>query len=189
MSGASPPVFSSRSRLLGRERERELLDRLLEGVRDGRGGVLVMHGEAGVGKTALLDYAAEAASRFRIARTAGVEAEMELPSAVIQQLCAPFYRLMERPRSPSATRSASRSGSLADPRRMSSWSAWRPSALLAEAAEEQPLLCVVTTRSGSIVRPRGPWPLWTPSARGEGRAGVCGTGARRRARRPAGAPP
>jgi predicted ATP-dependent serine protease len=52
--------------LLGRERERAVLDRLLDG---GRGVVLVMHGEAGVGKTALLEYAVEAAGEFRIART------------------------------------------------------------------------------------------------------------------------
>src|ERR1700742_2691533 len=96
MSAASPPLFSSRRRLLGRERERGRLDRLMEGARDGRGGVLVMHGEAGVGKTALLDYAAAADRQFRIARTAGAEAEMELPFATIQQLCAPFYKLMER---------------------------------------------------------------------------------------------
>src|ERR1700691_1585903 len=96
MSGASPPVFSSRRRLVGRERERELLDGLLEGVRDGRGGVLVMHGEAGVGKTALLDYAADAGREFRMIRTAGVEGEMELPFAGIQPLCAPFLGLMER---------------------------------------------------------------------------------------------
>src|SRR6202035_2232338 len=57
----SGPVLSSGGRLLGREREREVLDRLLDGVRGGRGGVLVVHGEAGVGKTALLDYAVEAA--------------------------------------------------------------------------------------------------------------------------------
>jgi AAA ATPase-like protein len=72
MSGASPPVFSSSRRLLGRERERGVLDRLLEGVREGRGGgVLVMHGEAGVGKTALLDYAAEARRQFRIVGPSG----------------------------------------------------------------------------------------------------------------------
>jgi predicted ATPase len=76
--------------LLGREREREVLDRLLDG---GRGGVLVVHGEAGVGKTALLEYAVEAARGFRIARTSGVEAEMELPFAAAQQLCSPLPRL------------------------------------------------------------------------------------------------
>jgi KaiC/GvpD/RAD55 family RecA-like ATPase len=64
--------------LLGRAREREMLDRLLDG---GHGRVLVVHGEAGVGKTALLEYAVEAVREFRIARTSGVEAEMELHRA------------------------------------------------------------------------------------------------------------
>ena len=81
MSGASPPVLGSGRALLGREREREALDGLLDGARTARGGVMVIHGEAGVGKTALLEYAVEAAPEFRIARTVGVEAEMELPFA------------------------------------------------------------------------------------------------------------
>jgi AAA ATPase domain len=80
MSEASPPVLSSDPQLFGREHEREALDRLLDGVRSGRSGVLVAHGEAGVGKTAPLEYAVEAARGFQIARTFGVEAEMELPS-------------------------------------------------------------------------------------------------------------
>ena len=58
VNGASRPVLSSGRGLLGRDREREALDRLLDGVRGGRGGVLVVHGEHGVGKTALLEYAA-----------------------------------------------------------------------------------------------------------------------------------
>src|SRR5947209_9176450 len=96
MSEASPPVLSSGGQLLGRERERKALDRLLDGGRRGRGGVLVVRGEAGVGKTALLEYAIEAAREFRIARTAGVEAEMELPFAAVQQLCSPFLELTDR---------------------------------------------------------------------------------------------
>jgi len=96
MSGASPPVLSSGRRLLGRGRECEVLDRLLGGVRGGRGGVLVVHGEPGVGKTALLEYTAQAEHEFRIARTSGVEAEMELPFAAGQQLCSPFFELIER---------------------------------------------------------------------------------------------
>jgi AAA ATPase-like protein len=82
--------------LLGREHERGVLDRLLNGVRAGRGGALIMHGEAGVGKTALLEYAVEVGPEFRIARTIGVEAEMELPFAAAQQLCSPFFDLRER---------------------------------------------------------------------------------------------
>src|SRR2546423_15710724 len=85
-----------REQLLGRRREREVLERLLEGARGGRGGVLVVHGEPGVGKSALLEYAVEAARGFRVARTAGVEAEMELPFAALQQLCSPFLGLTER---------------------------------------------------------------------------------------------
>src|SRR4051812_26691558 len=82
--------------LVGRRHEREVLDLLLDGVRGGHGGVLVMHGEAGVGKTALLEYAVEAGPEFRIARTVGVEAEMELPFAAVQQLCSPFSHLRAR---------------------------------------------------------------------------------------------
>jgi DNA-binding CsgD family transcriptional regulator len=82
--------------LLDRERERGVLDRLLDGVRGGRCGVLVVHGEAGIGKTALLEYAVEAAREFRIIRTSGVEAEMELPFAAAQQMCSPFLDLFDR---------------------------------------------------------------------------------------------
>src|ERR1700691_3721099 len=96
MSSASPPVLRSGRTLVGREREREVLDRLLDGVRAGGGGVLVIQGEAGVGKTALLEYAVETAPEFRIDRTCGVEAEMELPFAAVQQLCSPFSDLRDR---------------------------------------------------------------------------------------------
>src|SRR5437764_6594986 len=95
MSGASPPFHTSGGPLLGRKREREVLDRLLGGVRGGRGGVLVVHGEAGVGKTVLLEYAVGAAREFRIARTSGVEAELELPFAAVQQLCSPCLDLID----------------------------------------------------------------------------------------------
>jgi DNA-binding CsgD family transcriptional regulator len=79
--------------IFGRKREREVLDRLLRG---GAGGVLVLRGEAGVGKTALLEYAVRAARDFRFAGTSGVEAEMELPFAALQQLCSPFLGLLDR---------------------------------------------------------------------------------------------
>src|ERR1700761_3455267 len=96
MGGVLPLVLSSGRTLLGREREREVLDRLLDAARAGHGGVLVMYGEPGVGKTALLEYAVEAGAEFRIAHAAGVEAEMELPFAAVQQLCAPFLELSPR---------------------------------------------------------------------------------------------
>src|SRR5260370_41047287 len=81
--------------LLGRRRERDVLDRVLEAARDGHGGVLALFGEPGVGKTALLDYAVEAAGDFRIARTVGGGAEMELAFAALQQLCSPGLELIE----------------------------------------------------------------------------------------------
>src|SRR5947208_15003695 len=76
--------------LLGRAGERQALDRLLDNVRGGQSAVLVIRGEAGVGKTALLHYCARQASGFRAARIAGAEAEMELPFAGLHQLCAPM---------------------------------------------------------------------------------------------------
>jgi DNA-binding CsgD family transcriptional regulator len=76
--------------LLGRAHEREALDRLLANVRGGQSGVLVIRGDAGIGKTALLRYVARQASDFRVAQIAGVEAEMELPFAGVHQLCAPM---------------------------------------------------------------------------------------------------
>ncbi len=73
---------------VGRTSDRDALDGLLAKVRGGESGVLVIRGEAGIGKTALLRYAARQASGFRLAQLAGVEAEMELPFAGIHQLCA-----------------------------------------------------------------------------------------------------
>jgi AAA ATPase domain len=143
MSGASPPVLGSRRALLGREREREVLEGLLDGARAARGGVLVIHGEAGVGKTALLEYAVEAAPEFRIARTVGVEAEMELPFAVAQQLCAPFLDLTERLPQPQHDALDVAFGLSTGPAPNEFLVGLAVLGLLAEVAEERLLLCVV----------------------------------------------
>jgi hypothetical protein len=144
MSGAPSRVrLLSGGKLLGREREREALDRLLDGGRAGRGGVLVVHGEAGIGKTALLEYAVEAAPEFRIARTIGVEAEMELPFAAAQQLCAPFLDLTERLPQPQHDALDVAFGLGAGPAPNLFLVGLAVLGLLAEVAEEQPLLCVV----------------------------------------------
>ena len=79
--------------LLDRDREREVLDGLLANVRGGQSAVLVIRGEAGIGKTALLRYAARQAAGFRVAQVTGVQAEMELPFAGTHQLCA---RILDR---------------------------------------------------------------------------------------------
>ncbi len=78
------------SGFLDRTSEREALDGLLANVREGHSAVLVIRGEAGIGKTALLQYVADHASGFQVAQVTSVEAEMELPFAGIHQLCAPL---------------------------------------------------------------------------------------------------
>src|ERR1700751_3409584 len=76
--------------LTGRLSERGVLDRFVADVRAGEGGALVVRGEPGVGKTALLDYLAGRASGCLVARAAGVQSEMELAFAGLHQLCAPM---------------------------------------------------------------------------------------------------
>jgi DNA-binding CsgD family transcriptional regulator len=143
MRGASSPGLSSPGRLLGREREREVLDRLLDRVRGGHGGVLVVRGEPGVGKTALLEYGAEAARGFRVARAVGVEGEMELAFAALQQLCAPFVELSERLPEPQRDALAVAFGLSAGPAANPVFVGLAALGLLSEAAEERPLLCLV----------------------------------------------
>jgi DNA-binding CsgD family transcriptional regulator/tetratricopeptide (TPR) repeat protein len=79
-----------KTRLIDRESERQALDRLLEAAHGGGSGVLVLRGDPGVGKTALLDCAMESASGFRIVRAAGVESEARMAFAALHQLCGPL---------------------------------------------------------------------------------------------------
>src|SRR2546430_536734 len=79
-----------------RRREREVLERLLEAVRGGQGRVLVVSGEPGVGKTALVESVIGSASGFQVMRAVGVESEMELAFAALQQLCAPMLDRLDR---------------------------------------------------------------------------------------------
>jgi DNA-binding CsgD family transcriptional regulator len=76
--------------LLGRREEQRRLAALLHGAREGRAGVLVLRGEAGIGKSVLLSDLAKNADDFCICRAAGVESEMELAYAGLQQLCGPL---------------------------------------------------------------------------------------------------
>src|SRR3954453_455051 len=126
-----------------RRGEREGLDRLLAAVRGGQSRVLVVSGEAGVGKTALLESAIGFASGFRVVRAVGVESEMELAFAALQQLCAPMLDRLDRLPGPQqdALRVAFglRAGSAPD-RFLVGLAVL---SLFSEAAEEQPLVCVV----------------------------------------------
>lgn len=132
-----------RRTLVGREREREALDRLLDGARAESSGVLVMHGEAGVGKTALLEYGVETGTDFRIARTLGVEAEMELPFAAVQQLCSSFLAFKDRLPKPQHDALDVAFGLRTGPPPDQFLAGLAVLGLLAEAAEKQPLICVV----------------------------------------------
>ncbi|HEY2200874.1 MAG TPA: ATP-binding protein, partial [Solirubrobacteraceae bacterium] len=82
--------------LHGRRDEREALERLLEAVRGGQSRVLVVSGEPGVGKTALMESVIGSASGFRVLRAVGVESEMELAFAALQQLCAALIGRLDR---------------------------------------------------------------------------------------------
>jgi len=130
-------------RLVGREREREALGRLLDGARAGHGGVLVLYGEPGVGKTALVDAAVELGADFQVVRSVGVEGEMELPYAALQQLSFPVFdlvaRLPEPQREALTVAFGMATGQAPDPFLVG----LAILGLLSEAAEARPLLCVV----------------------------------------------
>jgi hypothetical protein len=129
--------------LRDRQNERQVLDRQLQRVGAGESAVLVMRGEAGVGKTALLGYVAERASGCRIVRVAGIESEMELAFAGLHQLCAPMLDGLDG--LPGPQRDALRvafgmeAGDAPDRFRV----ALAVLSLLAEAAETQALVCLV----------------------------------------------
>ena len=129
--------------LLDRQRERAVLDGLLGELRSGHGQVLVVRGEAGVGKSALLEYVTRAAADMRVTRAVGVESEMELAFAGLHLLCAPLLDRLES--LPGPQRDALeiafglREGNAPD-RFLVGLAVLT---LLSEVAEERPLLCVV----------------------------------------------
>jgi len=95
-------TIGSETQLRGRRAESGRLDRLISGARAGASGALVVRGEAGVGKTALLDYVLAHAAGCRVVRASGFESEMELAFAGLHQLCAPFLDRIERLPAPQA---------------------------------------------------------------------------------------
>src|SRR5260221_13397004 len=130
-------------RLVGRQRERAVLERLLDTARNGHGAVLVVHGEPGVGKTALLEYAVEAGEDFRVVRAAGVEREMELDYATLQQLCSPILEFIERLPEPQRDALGVAFGLNAGHAPSPFLVGLAVLGLLSDAAEQQPILCVV----------------------------------------------
>jgi DNA-binding CsgD family transcriptional regulator len=129
--------------LQDRRSECRTLERLLEGVRAGRSVALVVRGEPGVGKTALLEYLVDRASGCRVVRAAGVQSEMELPFAVLHQLSAPMLDRLERlpgPQRDALGVAFGLNGGDAPDRFLIGLAVL---GLLSEVAEEQPLVCVV----------------------------------------------
>src|SRR6478609_12170915 len=129
--------------LSGRADERVLLDALVNAIRRGEGQSLVLRGEAGIGKTALLDYLVESASDLTVLRAVGVESEMELAYAGLHQICASLLDRLDR---------------LPTPQRQALEIAYGLSAgeapdrflvglavlsLLSDAGDERPIVCLV----------------------------------------------
>jgi DNA-binding CsgD family transcriptional regulator len=130
-------------RLRGRSRECAQIDALIQNASTGTGGSLVVRGEAGMGKTALLDYAGAERTGFRVTRVSGVESEVELPYAALHQLCGKMLPLADRLPAPQADALGialgQRSGEVPDRFHVS----LAVLGLLSEAAREQPMLCLI----------------------------------------------
>jgi hypothetical protein len=139
----SPLSLGRAAQLHGRRSESAVLDGLIEAVRAGESQALVVRGEPGVGKTALLEYLVERASDFRVLRAVGVQSEMELAFAGLHQLLAPMLDRVEGLPVPQrdALQTAFGVGTGQAPDRFLVGLAVL--SLLSEAAEERPLICVV----------------------------------------------
>jgi len=129
--------------LVDRRIERAALDSLIASARDGMGRALVLRGEPGIGKTALLEYAIESASGFRIVRAAGVESEMELAFAALHQLCVPALDRLERLPGPQRDALGVAFGMRAGEAPDRFLVGLAVLSLLSDVAAERPLLCVV----------------------------------------------
>src|SRR5690349_10569948 len=127
--------------LRGRREECAALDRLLGGARAGQSGALVLEGEAGAGKTALLDYAIASASDLRVLHAGGVESEMELAFAALHQLCAPLLDHLDGLPAPQRLALEITFGLSDGPPPDRLFVGLAALGLLSEAAEQRPLLC------------------------------------------------
>src|SRR6267154_1098488 len=130
------------AQLTGRRSECEMLDRLIEAVRAGESRALVLRGEPGVGKTAVLDYVADHASGCLVARAAGVQSEMELAFAGVHQLCAPMLDHLDRLPVPQRDALRTAFGLSAGPAPERFLVSLAVLGLLAEVAGEEPLVCL-----------------------------------------------
>lgn len=136
-------MTAPRSLSIGRDDERGRLAALAESARRGHSAALVLRGEAGIGKTDLLDHLAGAAGSMRIIRVTGVESEMELAYAALHQFCTPLIPLRERLPSPQRNALGVVVGLDAGPAPDRFLVGLAVLNLLAEAARDRPLLCLV----------------------------------------------
>jgi DNA-binding CsgD family transcriptional regulator len=129
--------------LVGRRNERARIDRFLDELRDARGGTLVLRGEAGIGKTSLLEYAIEHAANIRVLRAVGVESEGSLPFSGLHELIHPLLGLLDELAEPQA-RALRGALAVEDVPVLNRFSVYAATlGLLLAEAERQPLLCVV----------------------------------------------
>ncbi len=151
--------------LLGRGEERDRLDQILHDARRGLSGALVLRGEPGVGKTALLDYAQAAAADLQVIRIDGVETEMELSFAALHQFLRPCLSSLDILPSPQRTALRLAFG-MQEGRTPDRFLVGLASlGLLAEHASGKPLLCLVDdarfSRQNNFTYPYQEWPAAT----------------------------
>jgi AAA ATPase domain len=127
----------------GRTPERQALDGLLDRVRGGESAVLVIRGEAGIGKTALMRYCARQASGCQLAQIHGVESEMELPLAALHQLCTPMLSSLDALPEPQQRVLRVAFGLAAEPAPDRFVLGLAVLSLLAENAAARPLVCLI----------------------------------------------
>jgi DNA-binding CsgD family transcriptional regulator/tetratricopeptide (TPR) repeat protein len=129
--------------LIGRRTECGMLDQLVAAIRAGESRVLVVSGEPGVGKTALLDYLAERAAECQVVRATGVQSEMELAFAALHQLCAPMLDSLQDLAAPQGDALRTALGMSSGPAPDKFLVGLAVLNLLSDIAEQRPLICVV----------------------------------------------
>jgi len=129
--------------LRGRQAERSRLDAILDDLNSGRSAALVVRGEAGIGKTALLDYVADRADGCHVVRALGVQAEMELPFAALHQLCTPLLDGLDGLPPPQREAARTALGLEAGPSPNRFLVGLAVLSLLSDAAEHDGLICLI----------------------------------------------
>ncbi|MGW0065522.1 ATP-binding protein, partial [Streptosporangium sandarakinum] len=141
--GGGPPASAATPPLKGRDEDQRVLDDLLAAARTGRSGSLVLEGDPGIGKSALLEYAAARAEGLRVLRSTGVETEAEMPFAALHQLLRPELarvRALPGPQALALNGALGLGDAAGDDRFLIGLATL---SLLSEIAEDGPLLCLV----------------------------------------------